>query len=186
MITANVLHKPDRTDRHALILKEAEEQGFEIRWFDAIVEHPPKTGICKAHKQIIRWAKENKLPYVLVLEDDVKFTDKGALKHFLDNMPEEFDIYLGGVCIKTEVPEDRILPRFCCMHCYVVHERFYDTFLGIRENSDIENCLADVKGKYITAYPFIAIQWDTSSDNSHRNFRFEEYLKGKELWKNTQ
>lgn len=182
MITAHVLHKPDRTDRFELITKESVEQGFEIKWFDAIVEFPPKVGITKAHKQIIRYAKENKMPWILVLEDDCAFTDKGALQHFIDNMPEDFDIYLGGVCLKENIPEDRILYRFCCMHCYIVHERFYDTFLGVRENTDIENALVGL-GRYITAYPFVAVQHSTLSDNSHKKWEFNNYMIDKQIWK---
>lgn len=183
MITANVIHKPDRKDRYDLITKEAQKQGFEIRWWDAIVEFPPKTGICKAHKQIIRWAKEQNLPYVLVLEDDCAFTDKGAMDRFVSTIPEDYDIYLGGVCIKEDIPADRVLHRFCCMHCYIVHNKFYDTFLGIRENTDIETALIGI-GKYIVHYPFLAVQHSTFSDNTHKNWVFDRYMINKKLWVN--
>lgn len=185
MITANVIHNSARLDRGNLMLKEALEQDYEIRQFNAVIMQPPKTGISKAHKNVIRFAKENNMEWVLVLEDDCHFTDKGALQHFIDTIPEDFDIYLGGVCIKEPIPEDRTLEKFCCMHCYIVHSRFYDTFLGVRETTDIDNALAGL-GKYIVCYPFIAVQHTTPSNNSHATWSFSDYLTDKKLWKNEQ
>lgn len=186
-ITANVIHNRKRTDRYELITGEALTQGFGIKWFDAVIPPfgvPPKTAISQAHKNVIRWAKQEGIKRVLVMEDDVKFTHPKALQYFLDNTPDEFDIYLGGACWRKPIPDSGVLKIFCWMHLYIVDERFYDTFLSVRENTDIENALAGL-GTYIICQPFAAIQHDTHSDNAKRVRDFSDCLKGKELFDGT-
>ena len=66
------------------------------------------------------------------MEDDVYFPAQDGFEYFLKNKPDDFDIYLGGIYLgsdKVKEMNQRIRHRFSGLHCYIVHERFYDTFL---------------------------------------------------------
>jgi hypothetical protein len=57
----------------------------------------PFKGIANAHKKIVEYAKKNKLPCIMIGEDDIKFTTAGAFKFFIQNIPEDYHIYLSGI-----------------------------------------------------------------------------------------
>jgi len=95
----HIIHLPERTDRLILLKKELEEQkihDFQI-WEGIENKEKPYRGISKPHKKIVLHAMKNKLPSVLIGEDDLKFTATGAFNFFLNNIPRDFDIYLAGI-----------------------------------------------------------------------------------------
>lgn len=162
----NVIHDPKRNDRRILLESEIREQGFEVRYWPALFEPVmPFAGINKAHKQIVRWAMAEKLPMVCIAEDDVKFTDKGAWKYFIEHIPTDFDIWLAGISCGI-IKADRTVRDFCGLHLYIVHERFYNQFLGVSVELHLDRGLAG-KGKYMVCDPFCAIQHDGHSDNKN-------------------
>src|SRR5260221_14290221 len=93
----NIIHAPHRHDRKVLLDSEAREHNLKIKLWPAIVD-PVSTfrGINLAHKQIIRDARERKLPMVCCGEDDLHLTGKGAFEYFIGHIPEDFAIYLAG------------------------------------------------------------------------------------------
>src|ERR1700677_1855384 len=95
----NVIHDRARTDRYDLLQKEIETHGLTVKYWPAVKDPLNRVfvGISQAHKQIIRYAKENKLPSVCIAEDDLYFFAPGAWQYFLDNIPADYDIYLGVV-----------------------------------------------------------------------------------------
>ena len=66
-------------------------------WEGVKDEKNPKKGIAKAHKQIIRWARDQNLPSVMIAEDDIKYRAIGAFEYFIKKEPKEYDLYLGGI-----------------------------------------------------------------------------------------
>jgi hypothetical protein len=66
---------------------------------------------------------------------------------------------------------------------YLIHERFYDTFLSINENNHIDRALKN-RGRFIVCNPMVAIQHDGFSDNSKRIMHYDIYLKEKKVYKN--
>src|SRR4051812_48537305 len=94
---ANIIHHQEHTEREANMRRELTEQRCQYVIWPAIIHQHPPTGISQAHKQIIRHAKEASLPMVLVMEDDVKFTSHDAFDRFVQNIPTDFDLYLGGI-----------------------------------------------------------------------------------------
>lgn len=187
MVEAHIIHDARRTDRWALLQAELQSQNdLDLRpvYWPAVHADKPATGISRAHKQIIQHAKDRAKPYVLVLEDDVHFTSNGALKHFLQNGPQEFDLWLGGV-YWADPKGASVLSRFSSTHCYVCHHRFYDTFLAADETLDIDQAIWG-KGLYKVCRPFVAIQHPGYSDNAGKAVDYNHLLQGEELYQNLQ
>jgi hypothetical protein len=177
----NVIHDPARTDRYDLLQKEIETQGLEVRYWPAVKDPLNRVfvGISQAHKQIIRWAKENRLPSVCVAEDDLFFFAPGAWDYYLSKIPEDFDIYLGNVF--HGLNEDNTTDDWCGMTLYICHERFYDTFLGVTELNHLDRALAR-KGRYVVCDPMVSSQRAGFSDNKKAHDSYERYLVGRRLF----
>jgi hypothetical protein len=118
-----------------------------------------------SHKSIVALAKFHRLPEICILESDVLFPAVDGWQYFLRDMPETFDLYLGGV-YSNSMDKFRTASLFghhhtvatvTGMHCYIIRARFYDTFLGVRDDMHIDQAL-DGKGLYLVCYPFAAIQ----------------------------
>jgi len=174
---------PEREDRFILLQRELELQNissFKI-WNGIIDEQSTVKGISLAHKQIVQYAKNSKLPSILIAEDDIKFTDQGAFDFFLKSIPNVFDLYLGGI-IWGEIREDNSVTDFSGIMLYLIHERFYDAFLDISKSYHLDRSLKN-KGRFIVCNPMVAIQHNGLSDNSKRMMNYEVYLKGKKLYR---
>ena len=94
-----------RIDRWQECLSEFKKIGIEndVERFSAIKMSPGIAGCTKSHYEIIKTAKENKYKNVLVLEDDVSFTEEFFYdvleKAFSQMKKQNLDyemFYLGG------------------------------------------------------------------------------------------
>lgn len=179
--TIHVIHDDLRTDRWELFLREAMEQEFEFKKWDACKENAkPITNISRCHKKIIQFAKDNNLEEICVAEDDVHFTAKGAWQYFLNNKPNDFDLYLssihgGGISSQNQTNS------FSSLLCYIIHNRFYNTFLEANESEDIDRAM-NGKGKFVVVNPFATIQAETFSDNTKRIHRQEKIYKNRKFF----
>jgi hypothetical protein len=178
----HIIHLHERTDRLILLKKELEKQkiyDFQV-WKGIEDKERPCRGISKAHKNIVSYAMENRLPSVLIGEDDLKFTASGAFNFFLHNIPPDFDIYLAGI-IYGKLKKDNSVDDFSGTTLYPLNERFYKTFLSLEENKDVDRALAN-KGKFIVCNPMTVIQHNGYSDNSKRFLNFEPYIRKRDLF----
>jgi hypothetical protein len=146
----NVIHLQNTDyskDRYNSFTKEFNEQGItDYKIWDGI-HHPNKiTAISRAHKQIVSDAKERGLPEVCIAEDDVYFLGKGAFDYFIQNKPNEYDIYMAGISNLLKRENDYITD-FRGMTLYIVNKIFYDTFLSVPENVNIDGAMKGL-GKY--------------------------------------
>ena len=178
----NIIHLSNRADREASFNKELEEQNiFNCRIWEGIIDTTmPCRGISKAHKQIVKYAKDNSLPEILIAEDDLKFTSKGSFEFFLKNKPKDFDIYLAGIYF-GELNRDNIVRDFSGLTCYIINHKFFDTFLSVPENDNIDRCLKN-KGKFIVCNPFAVIQYNGFSDNVKQYCNYDSYLIGRKFF----
>lgn len=150
-LIANCLHLTRREDRERSILQQAKEQGFYLKFWEGTENrHNRKMGVCQGHKRIISDAKENGYPYVCVMEDDAVWLGNGSWDYFLENMPDDFDIYFSMIYC-GEIHGNRIISQFSGMTCYIVAERFYDFFLSITDDCHIDREL----GKSANSFKFI-------------------------------
>jgi hypothetical protein len=139
-----------------------------------------KHGINEAHKQIISYAKVAGFDEVIVLEDDVRFCGEGAFDYFLQNKPEDYDIYLSGVYVSIS-SEDGTLKSFSGLHCYMVHSRYYDTFLKTPQDEHIDQA-QDGKGKFVVCEPYAAIQHNGFSHNTGKVEVYDSLLEGRKFY----
>lgn len=125
--------------------------------------------------------QQTKSSFVFIAEDDIKFTARGAFEYFLQNEPQQYDIYLGGI-IYGNINADNSVNDFAGAHLYKINKRFYNTFLSLPEEIDIDRTLAN-KGKFIVCKPFAAIQQNGFSDNQKKYRNYNRYLQNRELYK---
>lgn len=187
-----VIHNENRKDRWLLFSKEISEQGIEnVITIPAVTgNRKAATNISRAHKNCVRLAVEKNLEYVLIMEDDVCFTRKNSFQSFislLPLLPSDWNIFLAGVYqaqilnTKNGIAE---IKDFSGLHCYIVHQRFYEKFLALDESINIDRCISGKNwGDYIChlAYPMLAIQHDGWSDNVQRNTNYNKDLEKKLL-----
>lgn len=164
----NVIHNPFRVDRKVLLDSEAREHNLTMRVWPSVQDplNRPFRGINLAHKQIVRWAREERLPMVCVAEDDFHLTAPGAWEYFIQHIPEKFDLYLSGI-YQGHIKGDGTVQDFCGLHLYIVNERFYDCFLGVNEMTNLDRAMAG-RGRFVVSDPFCAVQHDGWSDNKGR------------------
>lgn len=160
----NIIHLETRLDRWSALIKEIKKQDItDYRIWPGISTLQPKIGISLAHKQIVAHAQAFSQPQVMIAEDDLKFTAGHGYQYFLENLPTDFDLYLGGIMYGTIKP-DKTVKRFAGLTLYVVHQRFYETFLQLPDDKHLDQAL-DNKGKYVVCDPMIITQYDGYSDN---------------------
>ncbi len=98
-----VINIDERTDRMVIFNEEFKKFFGEDKTYiriSAEVGTPSRKFIANSHKKAIQLAKDMELPYVIILEDDVKFTS-GESFYYAQNafecIPSEWDILLGGI-----------------------------------------------------------------------------------------
>jgi hypothetical protein len=180
------INLPEAKERKESAKKQAFEQGFDIKFFQGvIVQGLPFTGVSRAHKNVIRYAKAARLPFCIVMEDDCIFSAKGAFDYYISKMPKSFDMYWGG-CYNTDTDENgRITKDLSSTTLYTIHERFYDTFLGITEMDNIDRRLGTIcyKHEFYLCQPMVCYQSNGFSYHKQEVCNYDKYLIGRELFK---
>lgn len=166
-INKPVTHTPDTLE------KELAEQGITGKIWVGI--HDPASvvrSINLSHKMIVAYAKEQGLPEICIMEEDVMFLAPGAWQHFLDNRPKYFDLYLAGCYGLNQEAYKRIaegngatrINNFAGLHCYIINETYYDKFLDMPEDMHIDN--QPGMGVFYVCSPFAALQHPGYSANN--------------------
>lgn len=171
--TIHVICLPQRKE---LIEKEFAKYNItDYKLWPAIVDRMvPMRGINLSHKAIVIWAKTENLSEVLIAEDDMVFTANGAFEYFLENKPEDYDLYLSSVyCGKIET--DNTCKDFRGLTLYFISSRFYDTFLSTPEKQNIDSAMFRL-GKYVVCQPFIALQREGYSYHLKMMTTYGHYL----------
>ena len=179
----HIINLKHRSDRLYLLKEELAFQeitNYKL-WKGILDTQGPKVGIAKAHKQIVKWAKKLNLESIVIAEDDIIFTDKGAYNYFIEHTPLEYDLYLGGIYY-GHIENDRSVPDFSGLTLYRIHKRFYDKFLSCDDLGDLDRQLA-AKGKFIVCDPFVVKQRVGFSDNILKYIDYDLYLEGRKFFK---
>lgn len=162
-----------REDRLLAIAKEAKQQGFALMLWNGIDEPErryTKRAICQSHKRIVQYAKDNKLPYCVIAEDDIEFFAPGAFDYYIENIPDDYDLYCGTIFHGEVCPDtNRILNGMSAtMTLYTVHSRFYNFILNeIPDDCHIDRFLGGFAFKYKYYVPpmLVCTQRQGYSDN---------------------
>lgn len=175
--------KRSREERVLSIVKQSKEQGAAVRFWEGEICRDKfidgRVGILRSFKKIVRWAKENNLERVTIGEDDLLFSAPGAWQYYLDNIPEDYDTFLGSV-YSGQIENGRILNGYSGHTLLTVHSRFFDLFLALKEHDHCDRQLGNFcfERKFIVCQPFVVFQIPESfSDNHNRMASHEEYLK---------
>jgi hypothetical protein len=88
-----VINLKSRQDRRDIINKLILEQNiFNINYFDAYASSRGCIGCAMSHMALIKYAKTNNLPFIIVAEDDNQFIrDFNEIKNIIDWLAENLD-----------------------------------------------------------------------------------------------
>lgn len=182
-MTANIIHNITETERFQLLIQQIEKQKINPVIWTGMLGFETKTNISKAHKQVVKWAKEKGKSKVLIMEDDVLFYADDGYDYFLENEPPDYDIYLGGLYYSKEKisEQNKKVKQFNGLHCYMLHSRFYDEFLNIDETQSLDIALGNLAAigqcKIKCVYPFAALQQEIFSTNLNYKINNERILR---------
>lgn len=183
-----------REERALSIVEQSKKHGFAVRFWSGIVGDNDvfrSLNIMRAFKKIVQYAKEERLPMVCIMEDDGIFTSENAWQYYKDNLPDDFDLYSGGI-YAGQIIDNRIVNGFSGITLLTIHERFYDFFLSAEEETQsthmghIDRFLGEQcdKKKYFVCQPFVVRQMGIYSDNQRRKIEYSmhemnwEYYSG--------
>ncbi len=175
-----------RKDRRNSIQKQAKQYDLEIEFFDAIKHHIGWKGCFKSQLNIIKNAKKNNYNRILILEDDIAFSEKPDIDE--TTLPEDWEVlYLGGN-YQSILEEDKITLRykkwikmtcFCCQS-YIINSSVYDEIINGLENYNKQvdvyfNEVFNIKGTSYMINPKITSQIASYSDieKSMKNYTLQ-------------
>jgi GR25 family glycosyltransferase involved in LPS biosynthesis len=145
-------------------------------------------GILETHLNLLQEAKDEGLKEIVIMEDDVVFTDEiYKFDEYLDNVPEDWDmIFVGGNHMYGETPHfinDKILKvnGTVAIHCIIIKESIMDVILEIAKNrkKQIDGYYADIQTGYnvYSFTPNMALQSEDFSDIQKRVVNYDNFLK---------
>jgi GR25 family glycosyltransferase involved in LPS biosynthesis len=184
-----IINLKSRVDRYEHIVNEVQKIPIlQYQVVDAIVD---ETKTCFAsHIKCIRLAKENQLPYVLILEDDAMFTSNciDILNVALNQLQQlNWDMFYLGANLNAPAysVNDHILKLTGAYttHAYMVHERFYDTILNLTLDYEIDVCYSKLmsNNNIFMCDPIIAYQLPSHSDLQHAFKDYNEHIRNNYL-----
>jgi hypothetical protein len=174
-------HYPHREEREKSVIEQMNMEGCQYKFWPGIVANPRKTGINRAHRQIVQWAKDTNQQSVIIAEDDLLWYDKGAWKYYLDKMPEDYDIYLSSY-YSGKANENNIIQSFSGLTLYSVHSRYFDKYLAIPEHMHIDTGISLIGGKFVVCDKFVTKQMKSFSEQRGRIADDSGRHKGKPIY----
>ncbi len=126
----------ERTDRKKHIEKQLDTLGWCYERFNAIKAKSGRVGCSMSHLKLLTMAKEKNLPYIVIIEDDIHFTDiqkfNVLYKHFVDTNID-YDVYLLAGNLRP--PVQKFTPHILKISLsytttgYIVRQHYYDVLI---------------------------------------------------------
>jgi GR25 family glycosyltransferase involved in LPS biosynthesis len=172
MIQAYIINLDNRTDLKSHILTEMTKLPQVSYEIVSAIRDESKTCFL-SHLKCIQRAKDNNLPYVLILEDDAIFTED-CIEIFDRALTEvqtrQWDMLYLGANLNSNAY--KITPTLVKLsgayttHAYIVHEQFYDTILNLQLDVEIDVCYTKLMpdNNIYMCNPMIAYQLPSYSD----------------------
>ena len=186
-LTIHIIYDDRNSDDYPRLLGEFIKQTVtpKYRFWNCIVNKDSVvSSINASHKMIINYAKDNKMPFVVVAEQDLEFSCDKSWEYFLGQMPKDFDIYLSCSYIKDVNPNTSVVSnKICGFHLYVVAEKFYDAFLSVPDNQHIDTAVGDLEGNFVFCKPFVALQRSGFSANNKAIVNYNAVLNKEDIYK---
>lgn len=176
-------------DKLPPLIEELNAQGLKpTKIWEPIFAKTVVESINLSFKQIIRYAKENKLPEVVICEDDLMFPCKGAWDYFLANKPEGYDVWIGGNYLlhhpETYEPPYVRVREYVGNQLIMVAEKYYDTFLSTPDDQHIDTIQRGL-GDFYACWPIVALQRPGFSSNSMQVVNYNSNLKPEWIFNGT-
>lgn len=150
-----------RTDRKTHVEKELTELGWNFQRFNAVKAKSGRIGCSMSHLKLLMKAKKENLPYIVIVEDDIQFTNKqkfnSLLKHFL-NKNINYDVLLLAGNLRppvTKIDQNILkISKSFTTTGYIVKNHYYDKMINnIKEG--IQNLLKNP----LNGYNAIDVYW---------------------------
>jgi len=196
MIFAYYINLSHRLDRNKNAIEQLDKLGVPFERFDAIRTTNGRLGCSLSHLAVLEIAKRDKLPSVLICEDDICIKNVNFFKKQLDGFlksEKEWDVLLFGGNI---VPPFTLVSPYAIRvsHCqtttgYLIKEHYYDTLIqnirnGIKhllQFPEKHNHYAidkfwiqlQKKDKWFAIYPLMVTQQKGYSDIEKRTVDYE-------------
>lgn len=161
-IVPNILYDDRRPEFAPFIEEEMRNQKIiEYIIHSPILDNNIVKSINISQKEIVRKAKERADKYCCIMEHDIWFKSLNGWRYFIENIPEKFDIYIGGsylkdIGVKYTSPLTKV-NSYIGNHCIIISERYYDIFLETNETEHIDSAQTG-RGEFYLCYPMIAFQ----------------------------
>jgi hypothetical protein len=141
--------------------------------------------INRSQKVIVRHAQSEGWKCVCIFEDDIMFPAEDGWQYFLNNIPEKYDIYMGGNYLIDNrieyVPPLVQVKEYVGNHCIIIHENYYDTFLSVPYSLHIDQAQNGL-GDFWMVYPMAALQRPGWSSNNHAQVNYNALLKEENVY----
>jgi len=177
-----VINLAERADRREQVIKELE--GWNYVFSPGYKKTNPMLGIAEAHINCVHNAQFLNLPYVMIMEDDVKLRN-GCVEYFneaLNHAPEDWEILLGGIYESKRLePVNEYWNKtgeFCGLHFYIVRNTAYDKILSYDGKQHIDRYM-NFKGHGLKCYvtkKLVATQYSGLSNNTNKNEDYTDKL----------
>lgn len=184
-VIINVINLPRRDQRKLSLVEHLNEMGCLFRFWEGVESSSlGYKNVAEAHKNIVRDAKERDLPFVIIAEDDFRFSSPKSLDYYFSQMPEDFDLYFGMI-YSGVIENSRIVRGFAGLQFYTIRKQFYDFFLSSPKNKHLDMFLGENCHKYLyyVCDPFVAYGESGYSDNFNRQWTFKEENLPRKLYR---
>jgi len=186
-----------RTDRRAEIKEFCNRVDIKFEFFDAIDGKdicdqydsklkPAALGCLLSHKAILERARDEGMPNVMIIEDDLEARDsfQEESKKYLSSIPDDWDmVYLGGqhktLPIKIAENVHRVT-RVYGTHCILYRNTCYDKLISRIEQmkKPVDMYYADVIDEGLIAYchvPYLTWQRKSYSDIVNKVVEYQAF-----------
>lgn len=157
--TAYCMNLDARTDRWAQVQEDFILPEIKLERVSAVAKpERPLNGVAETFNNIVKAAKERGDPYVLIIEDDLRVLDAKKVMDSFENVPEDWEILLGGVyhlCSDKKVVCDNWIKvtDFCSLHFIIINEKIYDKIIDIeRHGKHLDRVLGKMAGTDFNTY----------------------------------
>ena len=161
------------------LYKELDRQQINAKFWEPIYDKQSVVrSINLSHKQIVRFAADHNLPEICIMEEDVMFPAADGWAYFQAQKPAKFDLYLAGAYGLNSVELQKVsngiepvkIKQFAGLHCYIIDQRYYATFLSMPEDKHIDSQAG--KGEFYVCAPFAALQHPGWSSNNQQKVNY--------------
>lgn len=194
-----VINLDRRPDRYEAFKKEIAKYGIEnVERFSAVdgttimANNIPllagEIGVLESHLEIIKKCREDGVKNVLILEDDVYFSNEMLkLDEYMNNVPSDWDfIYFGGNHVYGQPPKyinDKIvkLNFTVALQCVAINSSMFEIIEAIlpKRKKQVDAYYAELHNRFnaYCFYPNMAKQTAGYSDIQNRNVDYSNYFK---------